>query len=325
MNSKERVLIALNLEKPDRVPFMELGIDYEIGQKLLNKNQYTPYELAKFLHLDGIGTGCYPEIYVKRKRNEDGREWVIGGFIKTRRDLKMIKLTDPKSPQIYEKLKGYVDDYGKDLAIFGATNIGLDPLLLGMGLENFSYALLDDPSLVEEILDIYTEWTREVVEEMQKVGVDIIWFTDDIAFNSSMMFSPEFFKEIVKPKLKRVMEKVKVPSIFHSDGYILPVLDDIIDLGINAVHPLDPSALDIKEVKKKYGSRLCLIGNIDLRYTLVSGSIEDVRREVKQRIEEVGYNGGYIISSANTITNYCKIENVTAMRDAIEEFGWYKD
>lgn len=325
MNSKGRVLTALTLGKPDRVPWMELGIDYEVGQKLLNKGQYTPYELAKFLHLDGIGRGCYPEIYVKRRRNEDGREYIIGGMIETRRDLKMIKLKNPKSPQIYEELKKYVDDYGKDLAIFGATNIGLDPLLLGMGLENFSYALLDDPPLIEEILDIYTEWAREVVEEMQKVGVDIIWFTDDIAFNSSMMFSPEFFREIAKPKLKKVMEKVKIPSIFHSDGYILPVIDDLIDLGIKAIHPIDPSALDIREVKIKYGSRLCLIGNIDLRYTLVSSSIEDVKKEVKQRIVEIGYNGGYIISSANTITNYCKIENIIAIRDAIEEFGWYRD
>jgi uroporphyrinogen-III decarboxylase len=320
VNSKQRVLTALKLGKPDKVPFMELGIDYAMGQQLLKKDEYTPIELAKFLHLDGIGTGCYPNLYAKRE-TKGNRSHIVGGMIETRDNLSMIKLTDPKAPEMYENLKRYVEEYGKDLAIFGATNIGLDPVLLGMGLDNFSYALADDINLIEEILDIYVEWAAQVVVQMQKIGVDIVWFTDDIAFNTSLMFAPDFFREIAVPRLRKVMEEVKVPTIYHSDGNILPVIDDLIQLGINGLHPMDPCALDINEVKKNYGHKACLVGNIDLRHTLVTGTKEEVDSEVRDRIEKVGYNGGYIISSANTITDYCKAENVIAMRDAIDKYG----
>ena len=78
---------------------------------------------------------------------------------------------------------------------------------------------------------------------------------------------------------------------------------------------------DIEQVKKEYGSRVCLIGNIDLSYTLVNGTIEEVKNEVRSRIEKIGYNGGYILSSANSITSYCKTENILAMRDALLEYG----
>jgi len=321
MNSKERVLTSLNLGKPDKVPFMELGIDYEVGQRVLKKDNYTPFEIAEVLKLDGIGTGCYPNLYAKKKE-VNGRSYIVGGLIEKREDLDMIKLDNPHDSKPYENIKRYVELCGKDRAVFGATNIGLDPVLLGMGLENFAYALADDIKMVEEMLDIYTQWACGAVEELQNAGVDVVWFTDDIAFNTSLMFSPQFFKEIAMPRMKKVISKVKVPIIFHSDGNIVPVLEDLISLGINAVHPMDPCAVDIKDIKRDYGSKICLIGNIDLRKTLVTGTTKEVEEEVKDRINNIGYNGGYIISSANTITNYCKTENVLAMRDAIEKYGY---
>ncbi len=321
MSSKERVLTALRCQKPDRVPFMELGIDYVVGQRLLKKEQYHPGELAEFLCLDGIGTGLYPVIYVQRRTDETGRSFIVGGLIRDRSDLSMIDPGDSTDESRYDQVKQFVDKHGDKYAIFAATNIGLDPLLLSMGPENFAYALADDIRLVEEILDIYTEWSAETVTRLQQCGIDIIWFTDDIAFNSSMMFSPEFFREVAKPRLARVMDQVKVPAIFHSDGFILPVIEDLIDLGFSGIHPLDPCAVDIEQVKETYGSRICLIGNIDLRYALVNGHPHEVEQEVRDRVTRIGRDGGYILSSANTITGYCKDENILAMRDALLKYG----
>lgn len=321
MTSKERVLTALRCQKPDRVPFMELGVDYVVGQRLLRKERYDQGELAEFLCLDGIGTGLYPTIYVERRTDETGRSFIVGGQIKDRSDLSMVDPGDPTDQFRYDQVKKFVDKHGDRYAIFAATNIGLDPLLLSMGPESFAYALVDDPKLVEEILDIYAEWSAEVVTRLQQCGVDIIWFTDDIAFNSSMMFSPEFFREVAKPRLARVMDRVKVPAIFHSDGFILPIIDDLIELGFSGIHPLDPCAVDIEQVKEKYGSRICLVGNIDLRYTLVNGKPHEVEQEVKDRVTRIGRDGGYILSSANTITSYCKDENILAMRDALLKYG----
>ncbi len=95
-------------------------------------------------------------------------------------------------------------------------------------------------------------------------------------------------------------------------------------LGMNGLHPIQPSAMDIKRVKAEYGDKVCIAGNIDLDYTLTLGSPEEVEREVKDRIENIGKGGGYIISSANSLTDYCKLENVWAMSKAIGKYRRYE-
>ena len=113
------------------------------------------------------------------------------------------------------------------------------------------------------------------------------------------------------------------PWVFHSDGNLLPILDDLLTLGMAGIHPIQPSAMDIKEIKAKYGNRVCILGNIDLDYTLTLGTPEEVDKEVKERIAVAGAGGGYIITSANSLTDYCKTENVWAMAAAVKKYGKY--
>ncbi len=82
--------------------------------------------------------------------------------------------------------------------------------------------------------------------------------------------------------------------------------------------------MDIEALKRQIGHRVCLIGNIDLHYTLTLGEPQEVEDEVKRRIEVVGKGGGYMISSANSITSYCRVENVKAMIAAIRRYGAYR-
>jgi uroporphyrinogen-III decarboxylase len=92
---------------------------------------------------------------------------------------------------------------------------------------------------------------------------------------------------------------------------------------MNGLANIEPNAMDIGELKKKYGQRLCLMGNIDLHYTLTQGSPEETAAEVKQRIQEIGPGGGYILASSNGLTAYCKPENVLAMNEALLKYGYY--
>jgi len=117
---------------------------------------------------------------------------------------------------------------------------------------------------------------------------------------------------------------MKKPWIFHSDGNLFPILDGLVTLGMSAIHPVQPAAMDIKKLKDQYGDRVCIVGNIDLDYTLPTGTAEEVEAEVKDRLERIGEGGGYIISSANSITNYCKPENVQVMADTIRKYGHYQ-
>jgi uroporphyrinogen-III decarboxylase len=94
---------------------------------------------------------------------------------------------------------------------------------------------------------------------------------------------------------------------------------------MNGIANLEPNAMDIAEVKKRYGRRVCLMGNIDLHYTLTQGTPEETEKEVRRRIEDAGPGGGYILASANSLTAYCKPENILAMHQALLKYGNYSE
>ena len=131
------------------------------------------------------------------------------------------------------------------------------------------------------------------------LGFDFMIMPEDLAWKQGPMFSPRIIRELFLPRMRRVADKIKIPWVYHSDGNLMPILDDLLGLGMNGIANLEPNARDIVEVKKRYGQRICLMGNIDLHYTLTQGTPEETETEVRRRIEEAGPGGGYILASAN--------------------------
>jgi len=169
----------------------------------------------------------------------------------------------------------------------------------------------------------FSEWTIKVLEHLNKLDLDFYWANDDHADTKMPWVKLELSAEFLSLYQKMVADAMKKPWVLHSDGNLFPILEELLKLGMSAIHPIQPSAMDIGKMKAQYGSRVCLIGNIDLDYTLTLGTPEEVDREVKERIAIAGKGGGYIISSANSITDYCKTENVWAMSKALQKYGKY--
>jgi uroporphyrinogen decarboxylase len=124
-------------------------------------------------------------------------------------------------------------------------------------------------------------------------------------------------------KIGELCQKHNLPFLYHTDGVLWDVFDDILDCHVNAIHPVEPKAMDIVEVKKKFAGRLCVIGNIDLAYTLTQGTPEETEAEVKEKIRLVGPGGGYCLGSSNSIPEYVKLENYVAMLEATKRYGKY--
>ena len=101
------------------------------------------------------------------------------------------------------------------------------------------------------------------------------------------------------------------------------VLDDLIGLGFSGIHPIQPNVMDIRQIKEKYGRRLCILGNLDLDFPLTTGKEDDVRREVKSLIRDIAPGGGYLLSTSNSITSFVPTKNFKAMTEAVLEFGSY--
>ncbi len=337
MTSRERVLAALRRQEPDRVPWCELGVDRALAQKLMGwpqtptqglaaavRNPYTLEEsraIANRLGLDSISYILRAPTYAQTQTGVDGRSFQGDGLIKTEADLKMVKLPDPHDDELYAEAEEFVKGKG-DYALAFVTRIGMLQTVLSLGMEGFATALYDNRPLVEKLLDLYYDWMAVVAERICQMDFDLFITTDDFAFKSALMFSPRIFQELMVPRYRRVVEKITIPWVLHSDGNIGEVVETLLDLGVSGLHPNEKGAMDIRAMKRRYGGRVCLLGNVDLNL-LGMGSPEEVDSEVRELIRDVGPGGGYILTSGNSLASYLKPECVLAMAGAVKKYGRY--
>jgi uroporphyrinogen-III decarboxylase len=143
-----------------------------------------------------------------------------------------------------------------------------------------------------------------------------------MAFKSAPYFSPQVFRDLVLPRFRRVREHITLPWVIHSDGNLMPFLDDLLSLDISGLHPLEKGAMDIRAVKQMCGDRICLLGNVDLNL-LGMGTPEAVDAEVRALIRDVAPGGGYITTSGNSLAGYLVPENVIALARAVKKYGAY--
>lgn len=358
MKPRERVLAALNRQVPDKIPWLENAIDEKLQERIMGTKDFTPGELCEKLGMDGFGyhfpmggqakaeqaiqaaSGFKGSFYYPKKVTFDffppwiaemssdpqtGRSFVKRGLLTSDDSLHLFDeyLPDPDHPERYERVARWIDQYKGDYAVYGRLRLGSASMLESMGIMQFAYNVYDNPNLVKEVHRRFSEWSAKVVEHLNQMDFDFFWVNDDLADTKSPWMSREMFQEFFLPYQQIVANTIRKPWVFHSDGNILPLLDDILTLGMKGIHPIQPAAMDIKKIKSLYGNRVCLLGNIDLDYTLTLGSPEEVEQEVKERIAAAGPGGGYIITSANSLPDYCKTENVWAMSQAIKKYGQY--
>ena len=329
MTPKERVMAALRLEEPDRIPFIDWVLP-KLRAEIIARKGGNPdmdqAEFAKLIGMDAISMEGYCAPYFcETIVDSDGVEHLQGeGLIRTEADLDKMVFTDPKSPGFFDEAKRFIDAYGDSgLALFAGFRTGMLNTLFSMGMMGFSNALHKNRPFLNTVIERFNEWNIQVLEGLQPLGFDFLMSYDDIAFNSGPMFNPKTLKEVFVPGIQPVLDAIKLPWVFHSDGDLKLVMDDLVGMGMNGIMSFQPDVMNMKEMKEKYGDRICVWGNIDLHYTLTRGTVDETVSEVKQRIEECGPGGGFIVSSSNALTDYCDINNVLAMVDTIEAYRDY--
>ena len=348
MNKKERVLTALRCGIPDCVPFMYAFMDMEIQEAIVGHplpdyrfdlrwdpgeimapgdpprrhlNYCIHPETAQRLGLDAIGVRFTVPIFAEGRWEPTGYA-LAGGLLRTPDDLRRVRMPDPDDESIYRPAEAFVREFGNDYAIYAQIRLGISPTLLGMGYEGFAFALADQPQFVDDVVALYAEWNRRVIKNILACGFDFLWSFDDVAFKTSSFCSPKALREVFIRGLKETARTITVPWIFHSDGNIRRILDDLMQLGMSAIHPLEPGTMDLDELKATYGSKLCLVGNIDINTTLSTPPADQVYAAVQERIKQLAPNGGYIISDSNSIPRFCRPENILAMAQAVARYRY---
>jgi hypothetical protein len=341
MNSRERVLAVLNGDLPDRLPWIENYVSNEVMKGLLGHENFdvkcsysqkvefpgmvrVSPDLRKVIPIDNISYDLAPPRFAKTEKL-GGHDNITGGLVKTKDDLKLLdSLPDPDDETLYRPAEEFLNRYKEDSAAIITVRSGLGNTYLSMGIDHFCMSIVTDPEFVKEILWRFSNWTKRVVQNVQELPFDLFFNPDDIGFGAAPMISPKHFREFCVPVMKNVFDEMKLPFVYHSDGNIMPMMEDIISLGVAGVANMEPGPMDIVKVKQIYGSRITIIGNIDLHYTLTKGTVKETKQEVRERIRALAPGGRYILASANSLPKYVKPENVRAMGEALIECGDYR-
>jgi uroporphyrinogen decarboxylase len=332
-------MTALERREPDRVPIVEWTISRKVIKAMCPQAK-DQTDLEQVLGLDGVSTVAQ---YNKISENPDGSyvdEWgvlyrptpeevdhPIRGPIQTAEDLENYVPPDPDAPHRLGNLSELVARFKGKRAIFFRHRAAFMWSVFLNGFENLLQNFLLQPEFVHRLMDTVLNVTTRIARNAVRAGADAIVIADDYAGNDSPLFSKAVFKEFVLPRLQRMVNVIHEEGakvIKHSDGNLWPILDMIVDTGIDGLNPMEPIAgMDIGEIKEKYGKRLCLIGNVDCAYILSQAPIQEVEAAVKECIRKASPGGGHIISSSNAIHSSVKPQNYRAMVEAARKYGKY--
>jgi uroporphyrinogen-III decarboxylase len=327
MAPRDDVFNALN-HKDGPIPWIEIRVDNEIAGKAVGRELNCVNDVKDWIAMaQKVGMSCANVRALNRfgTTERKTRDALYSETVPLLTDWAAVEKIGhplPVEGEIIAKIKRAGENQPREqLAVFGVALGFVDPTTLSMGFEHFFTSIYDDRKLVETVLDLYTDYAVALVEIYSaSPGIDIIWITDDMAYDSGPFVGPCLFRELLLPRYKRLANSIKKPWMLHSDGDLRPVLGDLLDLGIKGLHPIQPGPMDILELKKEIGDRVFLAGNVNLDI-LARGTPAQVKAEVRWLAELCGKGGGYMLSSSNSIADWLKLENFLAMGEALQEFN----
>lgn len=360
MNSRERVLTALGHECPDRVPVTnrytpeiaaqlaqiagvssgdsfdlevalghdmlcsrEMGIvnTYDIWCNTQSGDEYVDDFgiVKKVVHYDG---GSYLEM-VKHPL-EDLDAWASYTFPDPDQQIHVQKQ--------YRSFGEGVRKYGKTHAIVGGVTCTiLEGAEMLRGMSRLLMDLIDNEDFVNELFDKLMDYHFAVGKKLIQLGADILYIGDDAGTQQSMLLSPDIWRKFLKPRydyLFREWRRIRndIVFAFHTDGYVEPIIPDLVEIGLDILNPIQPECMDDEKLKREYGNRLSFWGGINVQKTIPFGTPAEVVAEVREKMRIYGDDGGFIISCAHNVQPHPRsIDNALIYYWAARNYGEYSN
>jgi len=254
-------------------------------------------------------------------------------------DIDAWEWPDPWSDREESFLRSEIDRlyHGTDMAVFaGLPLFDCSFMELGQvifGFENLLMNLLLKRDMMEYWLDRVLEHHLGTLERFLAVAgpyICAIQMNDDLGAQDGPLISPELYRGLIKPRqaawIEFVRERTDAKIFLHCDGAVSDILDDFVEIGIEILNPVQTGArgMDPAFLKKRYGERLSFWGGgVDTQSTLPFGSVDEIRREVRERIEILGPGGGYVFATVHNIQSDIAPEKVAAVFETARECGAY--
>lgn len=326
MTPKERMLAALNCQQPeDEVPFWEL--EFHLYQEMFGREPILGFEFDKLSEKEKENAICYNAEFLIEVAETLGYCAIrcIPGYWEVGPD-------DPAYLWIREEkyrlmLLRELARRGGDRYLLIGDCPGLFGIPDGRGIEAFVDEMYEHPKELKERADQAINNGIEMGKRMLDAGAECLLNCCDFAFNSGPFMSPSQFDEFTVPYLNRWVQTFKkegIPTIQHSDGNLMPIMDRILASGVNAIQCVDPLAgMDIVSLKKELEGKMCLIGNVDCS-RLQLGTPEEIDTMVKTVVEGCKEGGGFVLSGCNVIFKGIPAENYQTMVEARRKYGRYE-
>jgi len=351
MNPRQRLLTALDGGTPDRVPcalafyhvdlkrlappgvyrddlvdahFVELPLSPEeeaLAERVANlpadTRLGTPGQILTYRRWD-----YHPETPQQRNPLAEAR---------TLDDLRAYPFPEVRSCYGVDRLSKEVAAWhGRGLAVGGnLPHLGgelFESAWRLRGLEAFLLDLIKRPHWAEYLLDRLTVLARANARTLAAAGVDVLALDDDVGMPGTMFISPALWRRFFKPRLAEIIRAARAVKpdlrvLYHSDGTIEPIVADLMEVGVNALNPLQPEHMDAQRVRRSHGPGLALWGTVGRQTSFSFGSPEEIRREVRLRIETLGRAGLILCPAYDIDEPDIPWANIAAFLEAVRQYG----
>jgi len=356
MNAKERILTAVARQVPDRVP-MDFHANPWVYQRLhQDLGTSTHRELLTRLRSDvvdlrGVVDPRYRGPVPQSRELGDGVRENFWGW----RQKIVQTATGPEDSFVEFILAGATSidelqrhrwpsadwfdfsdfaarlDPWRDFAVMASGASVLQHPMFLRGIDNLLMDMAVRPEMAHWLMDSFTNFYLDFFDRMFTAArgrIDILRTADDLGTQRGLFFSPAMFRIFTKPRLKKLVDMTHdhgVKFLFHSCGAIRPLIDDLIEIGIDVLDPLQAAAdgMEPETLKREYGDRVCLHGGICTQYLLPRAAPDEVRDEVRRRVDILGAGGGYILAPCHVLQTDVTTDNIMAMSDACFDWGRY--
>jgi hypothetical protein len=247
-------------------------------------------------------------------------------------DMAIDDLPNPEEPFVVdpselEAVRYVVEELGRTHFIIGRSPIdGTFPFQETVGMAEFLMRMVTDPGFVHRAIDVYVSRSIAYIEAMLDAGCDAVMTTDDYSSNRGPIMGPARFREFILPGIIRQAEAFHARGgyfIKHTDGNVWSILDALVEAGIDGWHGIQPSiGMDLRLLVERYGDVLCFFGGVNCE-TLVGGTPEEARAEVRYAIQHAAPGGGLVVTTGNVLQPGTVLENYLAARQAVREYGAY--
>ena len=223
-------------------------------------------------------------------------------------------IPDPSLPGRFAHVPGVRAKYPDRFLLVSLGGLFERAWSLCGGFERYLFYLASEVQFVEELTEKLADYVCALVPQLAGMGVDGVRIGDDWGFQNNLMVRPEIWRKIYKKHYQRIFTTIHsygFITAMHSCGRLTKILPDLIEAGLQVYHPLQPEAMDVSAVKRDFGQDIAFWGGLGTQSTLPLGTPDDVRREVRDRIELFS-QGGYILAPAGAISPETPVENVIA-------------